>query len=270
VLEVNPVLVPRPGADRLAKRLSQALPRPRRAQVVSRNGSFSILPSRPGDGVDADILVAALEKAALTNVRTLSPALTHVEPTLTTPAAEAAVAEARALVDQPVALTFQGQDVGSLSPRQLAKLVRFRVGVEASGSGSTRNGWQPSAAARPWRRGQSTPVRRRRQASLIRPPDPASLSTAGGGRLGRRRRIIVQPRLIAPEADPGHLTTRGRKLGIRQRIPPRPTWGRPSNRITTQLMADYIDGTIVRPGDPSRSTSRSARERPSVASARAR
>ena len=54
VLEVDPVLVPRPGAESLAKRLSRALPKPRRAQVVSRGGSFSILPSRPGDAVDAD------------------------------------------------------------------------------------------------------------------------------------------------------------------------------------------------------------------------
>ena len=70
-------------------------------------------------------------------------ALTHVEPTLTTPAAEAAVAEAQTLVDEPVTLTFKGEDVGSLTPERLAKLVRFRVGVE-----SFRVGFDPRRVAK--------------------------------------------------------------------------------------------------------------------------
>ena len=53
----------------------------------------------PGDRVaiegdnqkQADFLAAALAKASLTGVRTLTPSLTHVEPELTTAAAEAAV-----------------------------------------------------------------------------------------------------------------------------------------------------------------------------------
>ena len=55
-----------------------------------------------------------------------SPALTHVEPELTTPAAEAAVAEAATLIDEPVTLEFKGEDVGTLAPARLAKLLRFR------------------------------------------------------------------------------------------------------------------------------------------------
>jgi hypothetical protein len=50
-LLVDPVLVPTAGAEELARKLSQTLPRPRRAQVVARGGSFRILPSRPGDSV---------------------------------------------------------------------------------------------------------------------------------------------------------------------------------------------------------------------------
>ena len=59
-------------------------------------------------------------------VRTLTPALTHVEPELTTDAAEAAVAEATTLIDEPVTLAFKGEDVGSLPPERLVKLLRFR------------------------------------------------------------------------------------------------------------------------------------------------
>ncbi len=257
-LEVSPVLVPRPGADRVAKRLSQSLPKPRRAQVVSRNGSFSILPSQPGDAVDAEGLVAALEKAALTNARTLSPALTHVEPTLTTPAAEAAVTEARALVDQPVALTFKGEDVGSLAPGQLAKLVRFRVGVD-----SFRVAFDPQRVAKAvepllahWRqRAVNARFVLDGKRVLIRPSRPGlavdgrwaadSVAAAADSSFSRASLRLKQIR-----AD---LTTRdAEKLGIRQRISTFTTDMGPSssNRIhNVQLMADYIDGTIVRPGD---------------------
>ena len=223
-LEVSPVLVPRPGADRVAKRLSQSLPKPRRAQVVSRNGSFSILPSQPGDAVDAEGLVAALEKAALTNARTLSPALTHVEPTLTTPAAETAVTEARALVDQPVALTFKGEDVGSLAPGQLAKLVRFWVGVE-----SFRVAFDPQRVAKAvepllaqWRqRAVNARFVLDGERVLIRPSRPGlavdgrwaadSVAAAADSSFSRASLRLKQIR-----AD---LTTReAEKLGIRQRI----------------------------------------------------
>jgi vancomycin resistance protein YoaR len=258
VLEVSPVLVPRPGAESLAKRLSRSLQKPRRAQVVSRNGSFSILPSQPGEAVDVDLLVAALAKAAGSGARTLSPALTHVEPTLRTPAAEAAVAEARTLVDQPVALTFKGQDVGSLSPEQLAKLVRFRVGVD-----SFRVGFDPQRVAK----AVEPLVARWRQRAVnarfvldgrrvrVRPSRPGlavdgrwladSVAAAAGSSFNRASLRLKQIR-----AD---LTTReAEELGIRQRISTFTTDMGPSssNRIhNVQLMADYIDGTIVRPGE---------------------
>jgi vancomycin resistance protein YoaR len=258
VLEVSPVLVPRPGAESLAKRLSRSLQKPRRAQVVSHNGSFSILPSQPGDAVDVDLLVAALAKAAGSGARTLSPALTHVEPTLRTPAAEAAVAEARTLVDQPVALTFKGQDVGSLSPEQLAKLVRFRVGVD-----SFRVGFDPQRVAK----AVEPLVARWRQRAVnarfvldgrrvrVRPSRPGlavdgrwvadSVAAAAGSSFNRASLRLKQIR-----AD---LTTReAEELGIRQRISTFTTDMGPSssNRIhNVQLMADYIDGTIVRPGE---------------------
>jgi len=69
-LVVDPVLVPRPQVDELAQSLSAPLPKPRRAQVVARGG-FRIIPSQPGDAVDAEQLAASLAKAALTGARTL-------------------------------------------------------------------------------------------------------------------------------------------------------------------------------------------------------
>lgn len=258
VLEVDPVLVPLPGAESLAKRLSRSLPKPRRAQVVTRGGSFSILPSQPGDAVDPGTLVAALAKAVENGARTFSPALTHVEPTLTTPAAEAAVAEAQTLVDAPVGLTFKGQDVGSLSPERLTKLVRFRVGVD-----SFRVGFDPKRVAKAvepllakWRQRavnaqfvvDGTRVR-------IRPSRPGlavdgrwvadSVAAAAGSSISRASLRLKQVRADVT-------TDEAEKLGIRQQISTFTTDMGPSssNRIhNVQLMANYIDGTIVRPGE---------------------
>jgi vancomycin resistance protein YoaR len=258
VLEVDPVLVPRPGAEILAKRLSGALPKPRRAQVVSRGGSFSVLPSRPGDAVDADILIAALEKAARTGARTLSPALTHVEPTLRTQAAETAVAEAQTLVDEPVALTFKGEDVGTLSPQQLAKLVRFRVGVD-----SFRVVFDPQRVAKAvepllaqWRQravnarfivdGKRVRIRPSRPGLAVDSRWVAdSVAAAASSSFSRASLRLKQIRADVT-------TNEAEKLGIRQQISTFTTDMGPSssNRIhNVQLMANYIDGTIVRPGE---------------------
>ncbi len=126
ILLVDPVLVPRPGATVTAARLSAGLPKPRRAQIVSRGGEYSVIPSRPGETIDPTQLFVSLGTAALTGERTLTPALTHVEPELQTSAAEEAIAEAKELVSEPIALSFQDGVVGTLAPQRLAKLVRFR------------------------------------------------------------------------------------------------------------------------------------------------
>ena len=199
--------MPRPGAEALAKRVSRALPKPRRAQVVSRGGSFSVLPSRSGDAVDPEVLLTELTRAVLNRARTVSPRLTHVEPTLTTPAAEAAVAEAQTLVEQPVTLTFKGEDVGSLTPERLAKLVRFRVGVESFrvGFDSRRVAKAVEPMVAQWR--QRAVNARFIVDGNARPDPPLTARSCRrrqvGGRLGRDSRLgIDQPRLPAPEADP--------------------------------------------------------------------
>ena len=258
VLDVDPVLVPKHGTEALAKRVSRALPRPRRAQVVSRGGSFSVLPSRSGDTVDPEVLLTELTRAVLNRARTVSPRLTHVEPTLTTPAAEAAVAEAQTLVEQPVTLTFKGENVGSLTPERLAKLVRFRVGVE-----SFRVGFDPRRVAK----AVEPMVAQWRQRAVnarfivdgnrvrIRPSRPGlavdgrwvadSVATAVSASISRASLRLKQVR-----AD--LTTSEAKKLGIRRQISTFTTDMGPSssNRIhNVQLMANYIDGTIVRPGE---------------------
>ena len=254
---VDPVLVPRPQLEDVAARVSAALPKPRRAQVVA-DGSFRVIASRPGDAVDASQLAASLAKASLTGVRTLSPALTHVEPELTTEAAEAAVAEATTLVDEPIALAFKGEDVGSLAPARLAKLLRFRPDGDRF-----RISFHPQRVAKavepmlaPWR---SRAVNARfvvdGKQVHVRPSRPG-LAVDGRWAADAIAAAAAAPvhsasvRLKQIRAD---LTTReAEQLGIRRQISTFTTdmGTSSSNRIhNVQLMAQYIDGTVIKPGD---------------------
>ena len=257
-LLVDPVLVPRPDAESTAERLSGALPRPRRAQIVSRAGAFRVIPARPGDAVDAKQLAASLTHASLTAERELSAALTHVEPELTTAAAEEAVAEAKTLIDAPVTLAFQGEDVGSLAPARLAKLVRFRPDRDRF-----RVSFHPQRLAKavepmlkPWRAravnarfvvgGKRVRIRPSRPGLAVDGPWIAdSLAAAASSPVHRASLRLKQIRadLTTGEAE---------KLGIREQISTFTTdmGTSSSNRIhNVQLMANYVDGTIVKPGD---------------------
>jgi vancomycin resistance protein YoaR len=254
---VDPVLVARPELDEIAARVSAGLPKPRRAQVVVRGG-LRVIPSRSGDAVDAHQLGASLAKASLTGVTTLSPALTHVEPELTTTAAEAAVAEAGTLIDQPVTLAFKEEEVGSLAPARLAKLLRFRPDGDAF-----RISFHPQRVAKavepmlkPWRTravnaafvvdGTRVHVRPSRPGLAVDGPWAAdSIAAAAAAPVHRASLRLKQIR-----AD---VTTReAEQLGIRQQISTFTTdmGTSSSNRIhNVQLMAQYIDGTVIKPGE---------------------
>ena len=257
-LLVDPVLVTRPGVEAIAERLSAALPKSRRAQVVSRRGEFRVIPSLTGNAVDPKQLLASLRRAALTGTRAISPALTHVEPELTTSAANEAVAEAEELVAEPIALSFQGEDVGSFSPERLARLIRFRPDGDRFRVTFARD--RTAKAVEPylskWRARavnarfvvDGTQVR-------VRPSKPGlapdgrwisdSISLAGSSSIRRASLRLKQTRADLTTAE-------ANRLGIRERISSFTTEMGPSssNRIhNIHLMAEYIDGTLIRPGE---------------------
>ena len=254
---VDPVFVSRPQLEDVAARVSAALPKPRRAQVVAHS-DFRVIPARPGDAVDPAQLAASLAKASLTGVRTLSPALTHVEPELTTEAAEAAVAEATTLVDEPIALAFKGEDVGTLTPARLVKLLRFRPDGDRF-----RISFHPRRVAKvvepmlaPWRaRAVNARFVVEGKAVRVRPSRPG-LAVDGRWAADSVAAAAAAPvhqaslRLKQVRAD---LTTReAEQLGIRRQISTFTTdmGTSSSNRIhNVQLMAQYIDGTVIKPGD---------------------
>ena len=175
-------------------------------------------------------------------------------------------------------LSFKGEDVGSLQPERLAKLVRFRP--DGSRFRVTFAGDRIAKAVEPflaqWRQRavnarfvvDGKQVRIRPSRPGLAPDGPWISDSIAAAAASPIRRASL--RLKQTRAD---VTTReAERLGIRERISTFTTemGVSSSNRIhNVQLMAEFIDGTIIRPGG-SRSTTRSARARPSAVSARGR
>ncbi len=253
-LPVDPVLVPAGRIGGLLTRLELELPDPQRARV-SIDG---VVPSRPGDRIDREAFVAALEQAVLRGDRKLEAPLHHVEPALTTAIAETALAEARELVSAPVTLAFKGEDVGSLSPARLARLIRFHAADDgfkvffdreqlAKAVEPTLDRWRARAVnARFLVEGQSVRVLPSRPGLAV---DAAWVAdSVAGAAASSIRRANLKLKHVRAELT----TAEAQKLGIREQISTFTTdmGTSSSNRIhNVHLMADYVDGTIIKPGE---------------------
>ena len=251
----------RPGARAAARRrgarrtpLRRAAEAPAGAGRVARR-EFSVIPSLPGDAIDPEQLLAARRGGAHRRANALAGA----------DARRARADDERRgsgrrrgekLVAEPIALSFKGEDVGSLAPQRLAKLVRFRPAGER---------FRVTFAPRPDREGRRAVPRptgasgrstrassSTESASRIRRRGRASHPTGAGSPTRSRppRGVIDPPRLLRLKQIRADLTTaEANRLGIREQISTFTTdmGTSSSNRIhNVQLMAEYIDGTIDR------------------------
>ena len=204
---VDQVLVARPELDEVAARvLRRAAEAAPGAGGRPRTASRSSPPARATASTRAS-WERRSRRHRCTGARTLSPALTHVEPELTTSAAQAAVDEATSLIDEPVTLEFKGEDVGTLAPARLAKLLRFRPAGE-----SFRISFHPQRVAKavepmlaPWRT-RAVNARFVVDGKQVR-VQPSRPGLAVDGRWAadcdrRRRGRARAPGVPAPEADP--------------------------------------------------------------------
>ncbi len=253
-LPVDPVLVPAGPIGGLVTKLELELPDPQRARVSIKG----VVPSHPGDQIDQEAFVAAFEQAVLRGDRRLEAPLRHVEPTLTTAVAEKALAEARALVSAPVTLAFKGEDVGSLSPARLARLVRFHAADDSFKVFFSRDGvakaveptldrWRARAEnARFVVEGGSVRIQPSRPGLAV---DAAWVAdSVAGAATSSIRRANLKLKQVAADLT----TADAQRLGIRKQISSFTTdmGTSSSNRIhNVHLMADYVDGTIIKPGE---------------------
>jgi vancomycin resistance protein YoaR len=254
-LAVEPVLVRDGSLDAFLEEIQRDLPKPTPARV----SLAGVTPAKPGDEIDRGAFAAALEDAVRAGRRTLRAPLRHSEPELTTAAAEEALATARALVAEPVALTYRGSRVGTLAPERLARLVTFTPRRDHIVVAFDRE--RLADAVRPALREQR---RRATNARFVVASGKVSITPSRPGldvneKVAFRQvtaaaysseRRVAELALRETAAD---LTTReADALGIRERISTFTTEMGPSssNRIhNVHLMAEYIDGTLLRPGD---------------------
>jgi vancomycin resistance protein YoaR len=260
--EIEPVLVERPAArKRLEALLRRFATAPVSASVAMRGSEPVVRPARAGSVPDLARLLPMIERRVLDGgaAGAVTVGFTPARPPIDDDAAKLAADEARLVVSSPVGLTFDGRDLGALSPAQLARLIRFkpgdgRIAVALDAEPLARildprvSAWETRAQnARFQVDGTRVHlIASRRGTTLDAAHAAETVAAAARARTGR----LASLRLMAIAPD---LTTReARALGITERLTTFTTDMGPSssNRIhNVHLMADYIDGTIVRPGE---------------------
>jgi len=257
---VPPVLVPRPKAEqRLAAIMKRFGTPPVNASVELRGTEPVVRAARVGSTADLAALLASLQDRVVSGEGAVAATFEPAAPAVRDAAAQAAAEEARVMLSAPVALTYDGQPIGTLSRERLASLLVFRergsrllVLVDEERLAKVLD---PSIA--PFK---SRAVNARFEVDGSRahvvPSQPGTtldvsaalvaVVTAAHQRGERTAALALKP-------IPAELTTeKALALGIRERVSTFTTeMGVSSaNRIhNVHLMADIIDGTIVKPGE---------------------
>ena len=257
---VAPVLVIRPQARaRLTTLLARFAASPRNASVRMRGAVPVVVPGKPGAQVDVDALVAQMQAHFLRAETVVAARFEPTPPPITDAAARAAADEARLIASKPVALRVRGEAAGALEPIQLARLLSFRehgkrILVVPDGDRLARV-LEPRIG--PWKR-------QARNAQLVVENGSVGVVPAVDGLGLDARASLVNVNTAAHRegqrvADvvlvpvPADVTTAEiQALGIREQISSFTTdmGVSSSNRVhNVHLMADYIDGTIIHPGE---------------------
>ena len=257
--DVAPVLVLRRKAAGALFAKLDGYGRPSASATVTLDGLQPVVhPARAGTRVDQRAFLDALDRHVATGHSAIVVRYRRADPAVSTEAATAAAARARSVLSAPVELRYAGTSLGALGPDRLARMLRFEPrGAELDAT------FAPAAVADavrplvgPWRR-KAVDARlalagKRVRLVPARPGDDldsvataSALAAATYGATGRIADVTLAP--VQPKVTTESL----RKLGItRQLVSFTTDMGvSSSNRIhNVHLMADFIDGTIIRPG----------------------
>jgi vancomycin resistance protein YoaR len=252
-VDVVPVVGRATHAGNVLDALARAGHDPVSATVVLQGTTVVVTPAQDGRQLDNSLLLRRLSRGtAIVNApfKRLPPAISDA-------AARAAATEVRALFAQPVEIDYHGARRGSLSPMQIARALSIdphgnRLAVRLDGD----------ALAKVVRPRLGKWIQRAHNAHFIvagpkvsvapsqpgRDVDPAQLASAitAAAKSGHVARVQLGAR------RPDLTTAKANALGIRQKLTSFTTemGVSSSNRIhNVHLMADYIDGTIIKPGE---------------------
>ena len=251
-VDVTPVVRPAGESSDVLTALGRAGRQPVAATVSVHGTSVTTTAARTGLELDRAALLRRLSQPSREVVapfRTIRPAVTDA-------AARAAADAVRTLVAAPVAIEYHGARLGALTPPQLAHAVDLRL--QGHRYEVRLAGDRLATVVRP-RLGRW--IVRARNARFVVAGDrvrivpsrpghdvaPAALAAtvAAAARAGKAAQIELGPR------QPDLTTREADALGIREKLVSYTTQmgESSSNRIhNVHLMADFIDGTIVRPG----------------------
>jgi vancomycin resistance protein YoaR len=252
-VDVKPALGRAVSASNVLAAIAMDNRAPVSATVRLRGTRVVMTLAHRGVRLDPDRLLGLLEKSSSVVQAPFSP----VRPEVTTAAARAAAARARALVAERVEVDYQSVPRGVLSRKQIARAVRFKpspAGLDVSLAGKDlarilrpRFGpWIVHARnARFVVKGKAVRVAPS-HAGLDLNASQVAAAVESAAAEGGVADITLEPR--APDLT----TAKAKALGIKQRLVSYTTEMGPSssNRIhNVHLMADFIDGTIIQPGE---------------------
>jgi len=252
-VDVAPVVGRATHAGNVLDALARAGRAPVSASVTLHGATVTVTPAQEGLQLDNALLLQRLSR----DTTVVDAPFEHLRPTVTDAAAQAAATEARALLAQPVLIDYHGAQRGSVSTTQIARALS----VEPSGNRLTvkLDGEALAKLVRP-RLGKW--IQRAHNAHFVvagakvsvtpsqpgRDVDPAQLARAitAAATAGQVARVELGAR------QPDLTTAKAHALGIREKLTSFTTemGVSSSNRIhNVHLMADYIDGTLIQPGE---------------------
>ena len=252
-VDVEPALRRSSGAAGVLGEIARAGRAPVSASVRLDGTEVVVAPGRTGLTLDRGELVRRLEGGAAV----VDAPFVSVRPAIGDAAARSAAATARLYLSAPVQIDYHGARRGALTPLQLARALRFRAGAHRYAVVLDRDGL--AALVRP--RLGNWIVRARNARFVVhgklvsvtpssrgRDVDPVRLAAALSAAVHGDRVAHVE---LGPR-EPDLTTAKANALGIRRELVSFTTdmGESSSNRIhNVHLMADFIDGTIVRPGE---------------------
>jgi vancomycin resistance protein YoaR len=251
--DVRPVIGPAVAAGNVLREMARSGNRPVSA-AVRLDGTHAVtMPARAGRELDRAALLRLLERRETV----LEAPFRRVEPQIRDPAARSAASTANLLLARPVAIDYHGARLGALTPVQLARAIRIRPVHHRIHVGF--DGEQLARLVRP-RLGRWIERAHNAQFAVAgdrvrvvpsrpgRDADPLQLAAA----VQRAAHTDHVAHVALGDRQPDLTTDEAKELGIRRKLVSYTTqMGESSwNRIhNVHLMADFIDGTVIRPGE---------------------
>jgi vancomycin resistance protein YoaR len=252
-VDVVPVVRRATDAGNVLDALARSGRAPVSAKVTLQGTTVVVTSAQEGRQLDN----AALLRRLSHNTTVVNAPFKRLRPTISDAAAQTAATEARALLAQPVVIDYHGAQRGALSTAQIGRALS----IEPNGKRFTVK-LDGDALARVVRPRLGKWIQRAHNARFVvngttvsvapsqpgRDVDPAQLTRAitAAAKAGRVAQVELGPR------QPDLTTAKANALGITEKLTSFTTdmGVSSSNRIhNVHLMADYIDGTLIQPGE---------------------